>query len=509
MTVQTPPIEIQSLIDVQENAFVLIDADYRIVAANQAYCDSYGYSRTQIVGRACHEVSHHSPVPCHLGGETCPHQRVFGSGEPCTVLHTHYDQHGHAEHVRLKGYPIRGRDGELYLGEVIAPLAPSSELDCEDMRMIGQAPAFLECVDNLTRIADSGAPILLYGESGVGKELAAEFVHKRSPRRHGPYIAVNCAAIAESVYESELFGHERGAFTGCVGRKQGLFELADGGTLFLDEVGEIPLSMQPKLLRVLETGEFRRVGGTETLRADVRIVSATNRDLIKMVDIGAFREDLYYRIAGIDVTLPPLRHRRQDIPALAEALLARLAAGGRRRCRLSAEALGRLQAYRYPGNVRELRNILQKALALAPNGVIRAEHIQFDAATETRPVAPPPPRSRRRPPPSPSGRPGTSGSCSRATGATAARWPTPWASASAPSTASSGATACVEPRLAARRGARTPHTAPPRSWAGLRGGRRGQPPSRSMMYGSAPRDGRIQGSVSRGGSGQPSLFREI
>ncbi|MGE5027734.1 MAG: sigma-54 interaction domain-containing protein, partial [Betaproteobacteria bacterium] len=222
-------------------------------------------------------------------------------------------------------------------------------------------------------------------ESGVGKELAAEFVHKQSTRSGKPYVAVNCAAIAESVFESEFFGHERGAFTGCIGRKQGLFELAHGGTLFLDEVGEIPLSMQPKLLRMLETGEFRRVGGTETLKADVRIISATNRNLLERVDQGLFREDLYYRIAGIDVTLPSLRERRQDIPALADALLARICGSGRRPPRLGADAVTRLMGYDYPGNVRELRNVLQKAAALTANGIIHARHIQFEGAGGARP----------------------------------------------------------------------------------------------------------------------------
>jgi two-component system response regulator AtoC len=380
-----PSIDLQSLINIQENPFVLIDKDYRVVSANHAYCQVYGMSPEEIVGRLCHDISHHSAVPCHENGEVCPHQKVFATGEPCQVLHIHYDSHNHAERVRLKGHPIRGQDGSLYLGEAIMPLGSSDELDCDEMRMIGQSPAFLECADNLGRVAESEAPILLYGESGVGKELAAEFVHKLSERSGRPYVAVNCAAIAESVFESEFFGHERGAFTGCIGRKQGLFELAHGGTLFLDEIGEIPLSMQPKLLRVLETGEFRRVGGTETLKADVRIISATNRNLLDRVDLGQFREDLYYRIAGIDVTLPSLRERRQDIPALADALLARISGTGKRPPRIGDDAITRLMGYDYPGNVRELRNVLQKAAALTANGIIHARHIQFEGGGGSKP----------------------------------------------------------------------------------------------------------------------------
>lgn len=377
-------LDLQSLINIQDNPFVVIDENYRVVSANLAYCQVYGMTPQEITGRLCHEISHHSPVPCHENGEICPHQKVFASGEPCQVLHIHYDNQNRAERVRLKGYPIHGRDGRLYLGEAIHPLGSSDELDCDEMRMIGHSPSFLACADKLGRVAESEAPILLYGESGVGKELAAEYVHKHSSRSARPYIAVNCAAITESVFESEFFGHERGAFTGCIGCKPGLFELADGGTLFLDEVGEIPLSMQPKLLRVLETGQFRRVGGTEVLAADVRIISATNRNLLDRVDQGLFREDLYYRVAGIDVTLPTLRERRSDIPALAESLLARCGGAGKNVPKLAADAMARLIGYDYPGNVRELRNILQKAAALAGSGIIHARHIQFDSLNEAK-----------------------------------------------------------------------------------------------------------------------------
>lgn len=368
-------IEIQSLIDAQDNAFVLINAHYEIVAANRIYCTSYGVSVEEIVGRRCHEVSHHSAVPCHENGEHCPHQQVFATGQPCHTLHVHYDQFERPERVRLQGYPIAGRDGQRYLGETIFPLSNREELDCDDMRMIGRSPAFLACVDHLTSAAESEAPVLLYGESGVGKELAAEYVHRRSARKSKTFIAVDCASIAETLFESELFGHERGAFTGCIGRKQGLFELADGGTLFLDEIGEIPLTMQAKLLRVLESGEFRRVGGREVLQADVRVVSATNRNLLQMADEGIFRRDLYYRLSGIDVALPPLRERRMDIPPLAEMILARIQSPASPRYRLSPDAVTRLSAYHYPGNIRELRNILLKAAALSSTGLIAQEHI--------------------------------------------------------------------------------------------------------------------------------------
>ena len=260
-----------------------------------------------------------------------------------------------------------------------------------EMRMVGHSPAFLSCVDNLARVAESEASVLLFGESGVGKELAARFIHDRSNRAGAPFIVINCAAVPESMFESELFGHERGAFTGSTGQKKGLYEIADGGTLFLDEVSEIPLALQAKFLRVLESGEFRRVGGTQTLSAEVRVVSATNRNLLDWVDQKQFRLDLYYRLAGIDVTLPTLRQRREDIPALADTLLARMA-GKNHPCHLDKSALNALKHYDFPGNVRELRNLLQRAVVQCRGGLITAADLRLELggiyAIEREPTTP-------------------------------------------------------------------------------------------------------------------------
>jgi PAS domain S-box-containing protein len=388
-----PHVDLHSLIETNERPFVVIDRDYRIIAANSAYCRQYGMAREEVLRRRCHEVSHHSPRPCHEHGELCPHLALFSSGEATEVLHTHYDGEGHAARARIKGHAIRGVGGGLYLGEVVYPLEAELPLGCEEMRMVGHSPAFLACIDHLARAAEAEASVLLYGESGVGKELAARFLHERSPRAGKPFIAINCAAVPEPMFENELFGHERGAYTGSTGQKKGLYELADGGTLFLDEVSEIPPTQQAKLLRVLETGEFRRVGGTQTLRADVRLVAATNRNLLDWVDQGRFREDLYYRVAGIDVALPALRERREDIPALAEVLIARLA--GPTHCHLDKAAIQKLKRYPFPGNVRELRNVLQRALLRCSQGVIAAEDIVFQQDALN--VAPPPraPRAKR------------------------------------------------------------------------------------------------------------------
>ena len=361
---------LQSLIDAHENPFVLIDRNYHIIAANRAYQVNHGVAADQVEGKFCYEISHRRDSPCFLYGEDCPHQHVFQTGEMHRALHTHYDQAGEPEHVCIKGHPIIGPDGELYLGESIHRLAMSQDLDCDEMRMVGRSPALLRAIEQLTLSAGSNANILLLGESGVGKELAAHYLHQRSPRSNKPILSVDCATLSEPLFESEMFGHERGAFTNCIGRKQGLFELADGGTLFLDEIGEIPLPMQSKLLRILEAGEFRRVGGREVLHADVRIVAATNQNLRQRVAAGTFREDLYYRLACITIQLPSLRERRSDIPALAEALLARINQANETHSFLSADAMEHLTNHDFPGNVRELRNILQRAAALSSSGAI-------------------------------------------------------------------------------------------------------------------------------------------
>ncbi len=375
-------VEIQSLIDAQDHPFVLIDKDYNIVAANRAYHQAYGVKEGDIVGHKCHQVSHHSDVPCHMNGEDCPHKKVFETGRPHQVLHIHYDCNSQPEHVRIKGSPIVGLDGALFLGEAVFPLARSADLDCEQQRMVGQAPAFLRCVEELTRAAESSVPVLLCGESGVGKDLAAEYIHRRSDRNGRSFTMVDCASISEPLFESELFGHERGAFTGCIGRRYGLFEQADGGTLFFNEVGDLPENMQGRLLRALETGQFRRVGGRETLSADVRIICATSHNLRQLVATNRFRADLYYRLAGIICEIPTLRQRRSDIPALARALVERHRDGMHQAYHLTDDAIEKLCGYDYPGNIRELRNTLQRAALLSTNGIISAEEIQFDAPLE-------------------------------------------------------------------------------------------------------------------------------
>ncbi|MCI0673552.1 MAG: sigma-54 dependent transcriptional regulator [Myxococcaceae bacterium] len=241
---------------------------------------------------------------------------------------------------------------------------------------VGQAPAFRAFMDMLRQAATSSATVLLMGETGTGKELAARAVHEWSPRVKGPFIAVNCGALPESILEAELFGVERGAFTGAVSRREGRFERAHGGTLFLDEVGEMSLAAQVKLLRVLQEGELERLGGTQTVRVDVRVVTATNKDLEAEVRGGRFREDLYYRLNVVELRVPSLASRREDISLLADHFLRRFAAKHSKTVRaFSPEALAVLEDYAWPGNVRELEHAVERMVVLCRADVIQVEDL--------------------------------------------------------------------------------------------------------------------------------------
>jgi len=239
-----------------------------------------------------------------------------------------------------------------------------------------QSPQMEEVLNRAGRVAASNATVLIRGESGTGKELIARAIHAASPRSSGPFVAVNCAALSEGLLESELFGHEKGAFTGAIRQKRGRFELADGGTLFIDEVGDIPLPVQVKLLRAIQEQSFERVGGTETLRVDVRIVAATNRNLEQMLKEGTFRDDLYYRLNVVSIHIPPLRDRRLDIPLLVDHFLKKYAAENHKPITgVSREAMDLLMKYDYPGNVRELENIIEQAVVLGRDELITTEDL--------------------------------------------------------------------------------------------------------------------------------------
>lgn len=371
----TTSIDLQSLVDSHEQPFVVIDHDFRIVAVNSAYEQAYEASREYMVGRPCYQISHRNDRPCFELGEECPHRRVLRHGERHSCLHVHYDPQGRIHRVRINAYPLYDHRGDIYLGEAIQELSEPGERRDDPIRMVGTSPVFLQTLEQLNHAALSDAPVLLEGETGTGKDLAANFIHLHSSRHDKPFLTLDCTVLTESLFESEVFGHERGAFTGSVGEKEGLFELVDGGTLFLDEIGEMPATLQAKLLRVLETGEYRRVGGRRTRYTNARIICATNRNLGDDVDAASFREDLYYRIACLHIRLPALRERRRDIPLLAEALLDRISESTRKACELAPEAIEQLKEYSYPGNIRELRNILGAAVARSVSRTIGAQDI--------------------------------------------------------------------------------------------------------------------------------------
>jgi len=249
--------------------------------------------------------------------------------------------------------------------------------------LIGNSPAMRKCLETIAQVAPTSATVLLQGESGTGKELAARLIHAKSERASGQFVAVNCAAIPHTLLESELFGHERGAFTGAFARKEGRFKLADKGTLFLDEVSELDLAVQPKLLRVLQEGEFERLGGTQTIKTDCRVIASSNKPLIELVRQGKFREDLFYRLNVITITLPPLRERPEDIPLLAQHFLQKFAKRNKKDVRaISREAMELLQEYSWPGNVRELENTIEHAVVLCRGDTIRAEDLPELVASE-------------------------------------------------------------------------------------------------------------------------------
>jgi DNA-binding NtrC family response regulator len=298
-------------------------------------------------------------------------------------------RHGAVDHLG-KPLDLEELDEVIRRALEVAGLAQTGFAFCEtpdaqypDHAIVGRSRAMKRVYKAIGAVADSKTTVLLQGESGTGKELVARAIHFNSPFAARPFVAVACSALAPSVLESELFGHERGAFTGAYAAKPGKFELAQGGTLFLDEISEVSPDIQVKLLRFLQEREFERVGGVETIRADVRVVAATNRDLSALVSEGRFRQDLYYRLRVVAIDLPPLRERREDLPLLVKFFLEKI---GREVGKLvdvvPEEAMRRLAEHSWPGNVRELENALRRAVLLSPGGVLIPETLQLDDALE-------------------------------------------------------------------------------------------------------------------------------
>ena len=365
--------ELVSFLESLPEPHIVFDRSYRIVAANAAYLQQFG-PMGGVVGRTCYAVSHHFDVPCDQAGESCPLSRAQSSGQRERVLHLHHTPRGE-EYVNIELTPVlNGAGDQAYFIEKMDPLKVARGKPAAQ-GLIGRAPSFQRMMELVARVAPAQATVLLLGESGTGKELVARAVHEASARAGRMLVPVECSSLTETLFESELFGHERGAFTGANTSRAGLVEAASGGTLFLDEVGDIPLTMQVKLLRLLESGTYRRVGSTEVRHADIRVIAATHRPLEQMVREGKFREDLYFRLSTFPIGLPPLRERASDIPLLAEALLKRVAP--ERRLSVSPDAMRLLAQQPYPGNVRELRNLLERTSLMCDGTVIELSHLQL------------------------------------------------------------------------------------------------------------------------------------
>lgn len=381
LVIRAPVQALISFLEHELQPMIVLDPDYNILAANTAYQHQFGSVSQSYVGQKCFRVSHHYDAPCDQSGEHCPMKKAFESGGPDRVLHIHHTPRG-PEHVDVELRPILDDKREViaYVERLTTVKNASAQPSAEGL--VGGAVAFNAALGSLQRVAPSMLPVLLLGESGTGKELFARAVHEASHRAQGPFVVVDCSGFTETLFESELFGYEKGAFTGAVGRKPGLVETAKGGTLFLDEVGDIPLPMQVKLLRLIESGTFRRIGSVETQRADFRLVAATHRSLTEMITDGRFRQDLYYRLSAFPIHLPALRERLEDIPMLVSSFLRRGNRPGMAdHIAVDAEAMAHLQAQSWPGNIRELRNVLDRARLFADDGVIRLEHVKpFESA---------------------------------------------------------------------------------------------------------------------------------
>lgn len=368
-------VDLRSLVDSHEKPFVVIDKNYRILAFNKAYEKAYVEKNGSAIGKTCYQVSHGKNQPCNLDGEDCPHQHVFKTGKSKVSLHVHLEKDHHMHQVKVTAFSLRDSNNELLLGECLEEIKPVPNHLSESKLMVGESAEFMAFADQLNIAASSDAPILLQGETGTGKELAAEYIHSHSSRRHKPFQIVDSTVLSDNLFESEMFGHVNGAFTGSVGAKQGLIEMAEGGSLFLDEIGDMPILQQAKLLRVLESGQYRPVGGKKIHKANVRIICATNRNLWESVLAGTFRQDMYYRIAVLNIHLPSLRERINDIPVLTHNLLAGINHSMGSNFQILPEVYDSLEAYQYPGNIRELRNILFIATTHSKNNLIDAELI--------------------------------------------------------------------------------------------------------------------------------------
>jgi PAS domain S-box-containing protein len=381
---RTPPVEIsaerfEAVVHSISDGVLTVDRAWRITCFNRAAEEITGFRRSDVLGRPCHEV-----LRSDLCWDACPMRRTVETGIPVSGLVVYItDAQDRKVPVSVSTALFQDREGRLKGGvETFRDLRQIEALKKEVEKsytagdIVSRNPRILDLLDLLPVVAESSSTVLILGETGTGKELLARTIHNHSPRADGPFIAVNCACFPETLVESELFGYEKGAFTGADRSKPGRFARAENGTLFLDEVGNLPLSTQAKLLRVLQNKTFEPLGGTEPMETNARILTATNQDLTSMVAEGAFRRDLFYRINVLQLEIPPLRERPEDILPLIRHFVDRLAMLHEKQVAgVTPEALRILLAHQYPGNVRELENIVEHGFVLSTGPLIGVEHL--------------------------------------------------------------------------------------------------------------------------------------
>ena len=390
----------QTVVQTMLDGLMIVDPDGIIISINDALEELTGYTKDELIGQPC------DILECN----SCFGTRKNGGDKYCALFSEGKVRHSRCELKKKDGSPLhvmknaailRDHEGVVVGGvetvadftalvakdQVISSLRKELSIEDSFEGIIGTSPSMHQVFDLIQSAAQSEAPVIIYGESGTGKELVAGAIHNLSPRTKGPFIKVNCAALNESLLESELFGHVKGAFTGADRTRVGRFEAASKGSIFLDEIGDLPLTTQVKLLRVLQEKEIEKVGDYKPIPVDVRIVSATNRDLNRLMKEGQFREDLYYRIGVIPIYLPPLRNREEDIPLLVDTFIHRIQAKTGKKIRgMDKRALEMLMQYEWPGNVRELINVIEYAFVLCSGGDIKLEHLP--ATLKGKPTAP-------------------------------------------------------------------------------------------------------------------------
>ncbi|MGE5257263.1 MAG: sigma-54 interaction domain-containing protein [Hyphomicrobiales bacterium] len=395
----------KTIIDTLKEGLVITGPDGTILAVNPAAELLTGYSAEELIGQSCRILD---CTGCEIFGQGAGERwcKLFQEGmvKAKTCLITNKDHH--AVTIIKNATVLRDADGQVIgavetltdISEVVRQqeeiFALRKTLDLNDsfFGILGRSPAMQRLFEMIQSVAPTDAPVMIYGQSGTGKEMVARAVHWASPRECKPFIKVNCAALNENLLESELFGHVKGAYTGADRSRIGRFEAANGGSIFLDEIGDIPISTQVKLLRVLEEREIERVGDQTPIKVDVRIITATNRNLDDLIAQGRFREDLYFRINVFPLNIPPLKDRPEDIPIIAQHFIEQHNQKSEKKITgLSPGAAARLSAYTWPGNVRELRNAIEYALVLCPGAFINTPHLPQKIAAEA--VCPPPPET--------------------------------------------------------------------------------------------------------------------